>query len=560
MEDPMKRLAGGLCMMLSVICSLSARGAKQAPSGAAAPPAQTVKQDPFGGYDPVIALSTVRTMDSTIRFDQSDPDKRSFDENRWNKIFLETLGIKLSHKWIASDSNAELTRWNTSIASNDIPDFARVNDQVYKLLVDSDLAADMETTLKNYGSNRFLNMLSQVDYNHMSPHGTLLGFPGAQKGYNGTSVLWIRQDWLDRVRLPVPETLDDVIKTARAFKAAKLGGDETIGLLFSNNLSGGANNFRAGDGKWDGFFNAYNAYLNIWLEKDGGLVYSGIQPEIKTALLALRVLYQDGTINKDFAVTNDNIAREYVSSGKTGIFYSTAWNGTQSLQVLHNNEPGAVIINILPPPAKRGEAILIQTNNPKPTRIFVSNTCEYPEAVVKMANLTEEFRHTNYTYSYDDGEGFQYYKYLPWGAFAGTYDDLLKGHGFRYAEEHNGSLDEIPGDLWRFQYQQQYLKGKDGSVPGFYWHLLLNGPGGSFTKLYDAYAADQLLLDAYVGLPTETQSLKGDILLGGLEAAMLEVVMGADISVYDRAVTNWLNDGGNQITNEVNQWYRGLRK
>ena len=557
----MKLRSIGLFILAGIVLGLGTGCGKKADStGGAVSSGPIARQDPFGKEDPVITLSTVRTMDATIRFDQSDPDKRSFDENRWNRIFLEELGINLTNKWIASDANAELTRWNTTIASGDIPDFARVNDQVYKLLVDADLVAEMGDILPSYGSDQFLNMLSPVDYNQMSPYGKLLGFPGSQKGYHFTSVMWLRKDWLDKVGLPVPETIDDAINAARAFKAGNLGGNETIGFLFSNNLSGGASKFRVGDGKWDGFFNAYGAYLNIWLERDGKLVYSSIQPEVKTALLALQALYEEGTINKDFAVTNDGLAREYVTSGKTGVFYTTASHGTQSLQVLHNNDPTADIINILPPPAKKGEKIFIQTNNPKPTRIFVSKRTQHPGAIVKMANLTEELRHTKYEYSYDDGEGFQYYKFLPWGFFAGTYDDLLKGHGFRYADEHNGSLDEIPGDLWRYQYREQYLKGKDGSVPAFFWHTLCNGPNGSFTKLYDAYQAGQLLIDSYVGLPTETQSLMGDILLGDLESAMMEVVMGADISLFDRAASKWLNDGGNKIIEEVNQWYKSLKE
>jgi hypothetical protein len=37
---------------------------------------------------------------------------------------------------------------------------------------------------------------------------------------------------------------------------------------------------------------------------------------------------------------------------------------------------------------------------------------------------------------------------------------------------------------------------------------------------------------------------------------MTEVILGADISVYDRAVRDWFNNGGQQITDEVNQWYK----
>ena len=36
---------------------------------------------------------------------------------------------------------------------------------------------------------------------------------------------------------------------------------------------------------------------------------------------------------------------------------------------------------------------------------------------------------------------------------------------------------------------------------------------------------------------------------------MMEVVMGADISVYEEAVAQWYANGGQTITDEVNEYY-----
>jgi putative aldouronate transport system substrate-binding protein len=93
------------------------------------------------------------------------------------------------------------------------------------------------------------------------------------------------------------------------------------------------------------------------------------------------------------------------------------------------------------------------------------------------------------------------------------------------------------------------------------WFLIkIWGPGGSITTLYDGYLKNLILADAYNGLPTDTMSLKGDLINTALEAVMFDVVMGADISVWDRAVEKWYTDGGTQITEEVNQWYQSVKK
>jgi putative aldouronate transport system substrate-binding protein len=540
---------------LAVLTLLISCGAKAGSGGSGTAAAATTKQDPYGKYDPPITLSLSRIQLPTIEFDQSDPEKRSYEENRWNRVFKEDLGINLENKWISIDSTSDVAKWNAAIAAGDVPDFARVNDQVYKLLLDADMIADMTGALANYGADVYTETLTASGLEQMTQNGKLLGIPGTSKAMAASTMLFVRQDWLDKLGLAQPETIDDIIKIARAFKAAKLGGNDTIGLMFSNNVTGGAN-FAAADGKWDAFFNAHGAYLNYWLLKDGKLVYSNVQPEIKAPLLAMQALYKEGLINRDIAVTNDQVAREYVASGKAGIFYSSAWNVGQSMLTLYNSDPKQVkIVNIFPPPAVKGKEFPIQTNSPKAFRLFVSNKSKYPEAVVKMANLSVKYRFENHLYYMTDEKGFMYFKFLPWDEVSSSVlDDLEKSDAIRRAVLSNFT-EEITNEAWHNSYAG-YRRALEGNAS--YWYIMMYGPNGSYSSLYDAYNAGKILWDAYNGLPTETQSLKGTVINDELNTAMFEVVMGADYSVYERAVERWLANGGDKITEEVNQWYRNL--
>jgi putative aldouronate transport system substrate-binding protein len=510
-------------------------------------------RDPMGKYDPPIGVTTARTLSQVVRFDASDPDKRSLDENRWVRHFKQDLGIIMTHKWVSTDQDSDLAKWSAAIASGDVPDFAVVNDPVYKQLYEADMIADMGDILAAYGSGSYLSLLTQSDYDQMSFDGTLLGFPGPAKGFHGSTLLFVRQDWLDKVNLSLPKTIEDVIETARVFKEAQLGGPETIGLLFSNNITGG-HNFVAGDGKWDGFFNGFGAYINYWLEKDGKLVYSNIQPEVKNALLRMQELYRAGIINRDFAVINDAIAREYVASGKVGIFYSTAWDVVQSMFVAHNNDPGADFVP-LEPPSIRGQHYKFQTNTPMPQKIFVSKKYEHPEAVVKIANFYDWARNEDVQYYSEGPDGFPYFQLMPWSQFSRATDDLDRAEAIRYAES-TGSTEKLNTQIFQRAWEM-YQQAKEGEAP--YYHLTMFGKRGSFSLLYDLYHADRILLDGYLGLPTETQSIRGGVLDNELNASLFDVVMGADISVYEKAVQNWLGNGGNKVTEEVNQWYSALK-
>jgi putative aldouronate transport system substrate-binding protein len=547
-----------LLVGLAAFSVLTACGGAKSGSGGAAQSATATakvieKQDPMGKYDPPVSITTERTLSQVVRFDVSDPDKRSLDENRWVRHFRDDLGINMSHKWVSTDPDSDLAKWNAAMASGDVPDFAVVNDQIYKLLYEADLIADMGETLAAYGSGNYLSLLTQSDYDQMTIDGKLMGFPGPAKGFHGTSLLFVRQDWLNKVGLPLPQTIEDVIAVARAFYAAKLGGSDTIGLLFGRNISGGVN-FSAADGKWDGFFNGFGAYLNYWLEKDGKLVYSNIQPEVKDALLAMQALYKDGIINKDLAVTSDEVAREYVASGKAGIFYATAWNVVQSMFVAHNTDPSADFVP-LEPPSVKGKTFKFQTNTPKPQRIFVSNKCKNPEAVVKIANFYDWARNTDVQYYSEGPDGFPYFQLMPWSQFSRATDDLDRAEAIRFAES-TGSMEKLNTDIFQKAWSM-YQMAKKGEAQ--YYHLTMFGEKGSFSLLYDSYHAGHILLDGYMGLPTATQSVKGDLLNDELNTSLYEVVMGADISVYERAAQRWLTNGGNQVTEEVNQWYRALK-
>ncbi|MDR0923236.1 MAG: extracellular solute-binding protein, partial [Hungatella sp.] len=162
------------------------------------------KQD-AGGTGSGITLTTARATDASVMLDPGDPEKRSFQENRWNNAYQKELGIKLEYKWISPDSASNTVRWSTAIASGDLPDFAAPGDNIYKLLLEADLIADMKEIFAQNVSEDIRSMLTDYEYQQMTFDGKLLGFPLPNKALNGGSVLFIRKDWLDALKLPVPK-------------------------------------------------------------------------------------------------------------------------------------------------------------------------------------------------------------------------------------------------------------------------------------------------------------------------------------------------------------------
>lgn len=498
--------------------------------------------------DPVV-LTTVRTMNSTISFDESDPEKRNFEENRWTAKILEALNVDLNCKWIATDSDSNTTKWSAAMASGDLPDFAIVNDTVYKLLVDMGAVADCTQLWNEVISDEYKALLGQNATAQMTYDGKLLGLPWPTKGYHGASLLYVRQDWLDKLNLAYPQTWEEVVNVARAFQEAKLGGEGTLGLVSSF----------ASLTTISSLMNVFGAQQDYWVERDGKLAWSNIQPEMRAALLEIQKIYTDGVLNPDVAVVTDDLLKEYIAGGKAGIFYGSPYMPTMVLNTLYTNDPTAnVVASVIK--GVNGEDIVFQTNTPTVGKIFVNAKCQNLEKVGQIINLVNELLNSNdletiNKYSWD-ADGFAWVKYNPFNDTpAHTLNDLLAGYeinqaliaGAKTAEDYPFTIPD--GKSW---YEATLAASKGDGAPGDIWWYLTLGPNGTFTLLYDAYKAGLHLDNGYVGLPTATQELLGDIVNDQLNVAMQEVIMGADISVYDAACEAWLANGGQMITDEIN--------
>lgn len=500
-------------------------------------------------YDEPIEISFARPMTSTATIDESNPKMKSYTENIWMTTFKDALNIDVTYDWISTDSDSNEAKWGAAIASGNLPDAGIVSDAVYQQLLEADMIADMTDIYEKEASELFKSLNTPEILGNLSVGGRMYGLPATGNQYIGNAVLFVRTDWLAKLGLEVPKTIDDVVAIARAFKENKLGGEDTIGLMFAD--GSGAN-----DGLLTGFMNGYNAYRKIWVETaEGKLAWSDTLPEMREALLALQKLYAEGLINPDFAVTNGTVAQEYIASGKCGIFYSTDWTVTTSMQACVDLDPTADFTCVGIPGLTEDHETTIQTGAIKVTKLFVSKDCKNPEAIVRMINLHCALSlsgNMEWYYAFEAGEqGESWYKFLPWDGrhFQHAINDISYADSIRLSEDAGEVVATLPST--RPTVEMMYIK--DEGDP--WWYTKIGGHGGAYTYDYDMYMAGRMVPDAFNGLPTETMGMLGDVVNDALNTAMLEVIMGADISVYDDAVQSWFATGGQMITDEVNEWY-----
>jgi len=132
------------------------------------------------------------------------------------KIAKEKFNVDLKVSWLPSTLGDQDSKINTAAAANQLPDFMLVNREAWVRLAKMGLLGKTDGLLQ-YMPTRSKQFLSQpIDKAVVSYKGAMYGLPtpGAMPRTEG---MVIRKDWLDKLGLKVPVTLDDFYNVAKAF-------------------------------------------------------------------------------------------------------------------------------------------------------------------------------------------------------------------------------------------------------------------------------------------------------------------------------------------------------
>lgn len=522
------------------------------------PPKEQVSNPPaingepsFSRYDPPIELSFVREtgegLDSLIN---SLPGE-TLEDNRWTRLDEEALGIKIKYDWTAK-GDFYRQKLGASIASGNIPDVVAVDAQQLRELSNAGLIEDLTDVYKQYASSLTKRVLSEEGdgpFETATIDGKLMGIPQTSSSIEDADVLWIRTDWLNRLGLKPPTTMQELLTISKAFTEDDPdhnGKDDTFGIAATKYLGDpvmGLVDLMAG----------YNAFPNIWIKnQQGKLVYGGIQPEVKTALKTIQDMYRQGQIDPEFALKDGEKANKLIASGKIGMIYGEQW-ASFLVQTSRDSNPNADW-QAYPIVSATGEAVKVPLKFNTNTYFAVKKGYEHPEAIVKLFNLHLE-KNWGQTAEYE-----KYYNttYAVWQLSPVTPSPTRKNlEAFRQIEAANRSGNNaLMKDEAKYikKRMDTYLSGKDSGDSGWGW-LKTYGPTGAFSIIDQYEKNDQLLYESFVGAPTDTMIDKQQILSDLQNETYFNIILGRPINEFDEFVNNWYKLGGDKMTDEVNQWY-----
>ena len=502
-------------------------------------------------YNPPIEITFVREISDGLEDTIKGLSGETLHDNRWSRLYEQVLGIDIEYAWTAR-SEQYFKKLDIMLASGNISDIVKVNAQQLRQLSNAGLIQDLTQAYDEYASP----LLKEIQYQEGSGtlesgmiDGKLMGIPETDSSIEKAMFIWIRTDWLERLNMKPPQTMNDLLAISKAFTHSDPDGNgenDTYGLAVTYYL-------------WDpimsvtGFMAGYGAYPGMWLQDDTGkLVYGGIQPEVKQALKVLQDMYRNGQLDSDFAFKNGSRVKLDIADGKIGMMYGEQW-GSFVVQSSRSSDPDAEW-QAFPIVSATNEAAMVPLKFSTSQFYAVRKDYAYPEAIIKMFNLHLE-KNWGKTAEYET----YYNTTVPvWGLSPVTPFPAKKNlEAYRQIEEAQRlGIASTLQDEARFIQKKidLYLSGKEDSESGWGWEKTY-GPSGAMSVL-DRYEKEGLLLfDAFVGAPTETMMEKMKILDDLQHDTFVNIILGNPVDEFDKFVQEWLRLGGVNITNEVNQWY-----
>ena len=165
---------------------------------------------------------------------------------------------------------------------------------------------------------------------------------------DGPNLIWLRKDWMDKLGLTEPETIENVVDIIKAFiekdpgnnGADNNGRSNTVGLVVDTELTGECG--YSSEFLLDIVFACFNAYPKQWIkDSDGNVVYGSVTSEAKDALAYIRQLYSDGIIDNDFLLRTTTNICELIENGRCGSFFGPWWAPNNPLANAVNTNPDA---------------------------------------------------------------------------------------------------------------------------------------------------------------------------------------------------------------------------
>ena len=561
-----KKIAAGLAVLLvagTILggCGESGAAGNDSVSDAAGNEAAALteaKTTPYGRYPETITYTLAKMTGVN---NSNLPEGETYEDNAYTRLIREIINVQNEDVY-ENYGDTYNVGISTMIATGNIADIMVVDQKTMNAMQKNDQLADLTEVYANCASDRIKDIYASYGEEILQGctfDGKLMAFPETNIS-DGPNLLWVRKDWMEKLGLSVPETIDDVKHIALTFAEENPANQEmgNIGLAVSTTLYGGTG--ISSEYGMNLIFASFGAYPGRWLtDAEGMPVYGSVQPNVKDALGMLADWYQEGVLDRDFLIrTQDDIA-DLIAQGRCGIFFAPWWAPNNPLWRCHETDPEADWQPFLIRTGKDGS---VRYCNEKLTGnyVVVRKGYEYPEIVPKILSVMFDYMR----YSYDDPRGeFQQY-------YTGNIDPTARPLAINL--DYNQALTICYENLQaalngeKSEDELEILERSFEKVCRAY----LENPKTASAEEWSAYLsrikACSLLSDEKIQrvntiYPTRTKTTEAyRYTLKELESeTFLKIIRGeSELSSFDDFVKEWQEEGGDEIIQEMIQERKSL--
>jgi putative aldouronate transport system substrate-binding protein len=505
---------------------------------------------PFGKYEEEITQTSVRIKTSWMTLDEGEDE----NNNVWTRYLKDKLNIKLTQIWTAPNWGKPFDeKINIAITTDNLPDNIPVYTTLFYRIANSGKAADLSEIYDEYASDnlkRMLQLQEGVAIKSATIDGKLYGIGSPQENWP-RGFLWIRKDWLDKLNLQAPKTLDELYEVARAFATEDPNGNgkkDEIGIQLNKDFFSGTSDVKY-------LFAAYNLYPNLWVDKDGKLERGDIQPEIKVVLNKLAELYKEKIIDQEFAVKDTNYEGiNDIASGRVGMIFNTEKASARGEIEASVKMTGAQW-EAYDMPTIDGKLLKSPYGSRVANFTVSSYKNKHPEAVIKMINLQLETASANPEFVTDNSLNMSPTgKMNFWCAPSNIADPTYNLINYINVLDALKSGDDTKLNFIEKETFDMVMENRKDSAK--YWGTAqFLKPGGAMEQTLEKYK-DAVFLTPAWGPETRTWMESGQNLTLKCAEFYIKAVMSGEV---DKEFDNWINyfnsQGGSVATEEINQWY-----
>lgn len=519
---------------------------------------EEARTTPFGAYPETIEY-TLGKMTSVNNSNM--PENDTYTDNAYTRYIKSVINVQNVDAFEANDSQYD-TNVSMAISMGSLPDIMVVSSQdEVEQLVGAGLIEDLTESYNNCISDRIRKMYESYGdslKDMVTYDGKIMALPETNIT-DGPNLVWLRKDWMDKLGLSEPHTIDDVVNIVKHFISEDPGNNgedasgkpNTVGLAVDTDVTGECG--YSSEFLLDIIFACFGAYPKQWIMNDDGeIVYGSVTDEAKEALSYISGLYNQGVIDNDFLLRTSTNICELIENGLCGSFFGPWWAPNNPLANAVSRNPDA-----------NWQPYLIATDSDGTTSYHSQNPCykyvvvrkgyEHPEIAAKMISVMFD----KVRFDCTDSEEFKNYYQLnvePTARPLSINVDYNNALSICYrnidatisGRKNPDSLELLERSF--YDACSEYIK--NANKTSTQWAAYM-----SRIKACSLIAQDNIkVVDSLYFKTTDTMKSHWWRLKAKEKEAYLKIISGEeDISYFDTFVKEWNEQGGQTITSEVSQ-------